>query len=88
MKQGYRIVASERRVLSVVFNDELGAIQGVLGCTAIDHATTFGSEEQLVISGVFLLCIRYNTKANQERDNTHMALTDEHFGFDSCNPDD
>jgi hypothetical protein len=49
-KQGYLIFASERRVLNVVFNDHL-AIQQVLGCTAIEHGTTFHTENQLVIPG-------------------------------------
>ena len=51
MKQGYLVLASERRVLNVVFNDELDAIQQVLGCTAIEHGTTFHTEDQLLITG-------------------------------------
>jgi hypothetical protein len=50
MKQGYLIIASERRVLNVVFNDALGSIPQVLGCTAIEHGT-FRTEDQLLISG-------------------------------------
>lgn len=49
MKQGYLIIASERRVLNVVLNDDLHAIQQVLGCTAIEHGTTFHTEDQLLI---------------------------------------
>jgi hypothetical protein len=51
MKQGYLIIASERHVLSVVFNDDLDATQQALGCTAIEHGTTFRTEDQLLISG-------------------------------------
>ena len=51
MKQGYLILACERRVLNVVFNDDLDAIQQALGCTTIEHGTTFHTEDQLLISG-------------------------------------
>jgi hypothetical protein len=51
MKQGYLIIASERRVLNVVFSDELDAIQQVLGCAASGHGTTFHTEDQLLITG-------------------------------------
>ena len=34
-----------------MFEDELDAIQQVLGCTAIEHGTTFHTEDQLLING-------------------------------------
>ena len=51
MKQGYlgtrvRAARAERCV-----KDDLNAIQQVLGCTAIEHGTTFHTEDQLLISG-------------------------------------
>jgi hypothetical protein len=51
MKQGYLLLASERRVIQVSFDDELDAIQQVLGCRAIEHGTTFHTEDRLLITG-------------------------------------
>jgi hypothetical protein len=51
MKQGYLVLASERRVLNIMFGDELDAIQQVLGCTAIEHGTTLHTEDQILING-------------------------------------
>jgi hypothetical protein len=51
MKEGYLVLASERRVLNVTFNNELDAIQQVLGCMAIEHGTTLHTEDQLLING-------------------------------------
>jgi hypothetical protein len=51
MKQGYLLLAAERHVLNIMFGDKLDTIQQVLGCTAIEHATTFHSEDQLLING-------------------------------------
>ncbi len=51
MKQGYFVLVSERRVLNVGFNDALDAIQQVLGCTVIEHGTTFHTEDQLLFAG-------------------------------------
>ena len=50
MKQGYLVLASERRVLNMSFSDELDAIQQVLGCVAIEHGTTLHTEDQLLIN--------------------------------------
>jgi hypothetical protein len=45
-KQGHFVVASQRRGLKVVFNGDLDPIQQVLGCTAIEHGTTFHTQDQ------------------------------------------
>ena len=51
MKQAYLLLASERRVLNVVLDDDLDAIQRALGYQTIEHGTTFQTEDQLIISG-------------------------------------
>jgi hypothetical protein len=51
MKQGYLVLASERRVLDIMFGDELDAIQQVLGCVTSEHGTTLHTEDQLLIGG-------------------------------------
>ena len=51
MKQGYLVLACERRVIAVTFSDEFDTIQQVLGCTAIEHGTTLQTEDQLLITG-------------------------------------
>jgi hypothetical protein len=50
MKQGYLLLSSERRVLNVLFGDELDAVQQVLGCAVIEHGTTLHTEDQLLIT--------------------------------------
>jgi hypothetical protein len=51
MKQAYLLLASERRVLNVVLDDDLDAIQRALGYQTIEHGTTFQTEDQLIIGG-------------------------------------
>ena len=51
MKQAYLVLASERRVLNVELDDDLDAIQRVIGCQTIEHGTTFQTEDQLIIGG-------------------------------------
>src|ERR1700760_1258601 len=49
MKIGYLVLASERRLLTIVLEDDLGSVQQAIGCQAIEHATTFSTEDQLLI---------------------------------------
>ena len=51
MKQAYLLLASERRVLDVVLEDDLDAIQRAIGYQTIEHGTTFQTEDQLIVSG-------------------------------------
>ena len=51
MKQAYLLLASERRVLDVVLEDDLDAIQRAIGYQTIEHGTTFQTEDQLIIGG-------------------------------------
>ena len=51
MKQAYLLLASERRVLNVVLDDDLDAIQRAIGYQTIEHGTTFQTEDQLIVSG-------------------------------------
>ena len=51
MKQAYLVLASERRVLNVVLDDDPDAIQRALGYQTIEHGTTFQTEDQLFIGG-------------------------------------
>ena len=51
MKQAYLLLASERRVLNVVLDDDLDAIQRAIGFQTIEHGTTFQTEDQLIIGG-------------------------------------
>jgi hypothetical protein len=51
MKQVYLLLASERRVLNVVVDDDPEAIQRALGYQTIEHGTTFETEDQLFIGG-------------------------------------
>ncbi len=51
MKQAYLVLASERRVLNVVLDDDLDAIQRAIGYQTIEHGTTFQTEDQLIIGG-------------------------------------
>ena len=51
MKQAYLLLASERRVLNVVLDDDLDAIQRALGYQTIEHGTTFQTEDQLFVGG-------------------------------------
>ena len=51
MKQAYLLLASERRVLNVVLDDDLDAIQRAIGYQTIEHGTTFQTEDQLIIGG-------------------------------------
>jgi hypothetical protein len=52
MKQAYLVLAPERRVLNVVLEDDLDAIQRAIGYQTIEHGTTFQTEDQLIIGGV------------------------------------
>ena len=49
MPSGYLVLASERCVLSVMFDDD--AIQQTIGCSKAEHGTTFHTEDQLLIGG-------------------------------------
>ena len=49
MKQAYLVLASERRVLNVVLDDDLDAIQQAIGYQTVEHGTTFQTEDQLII---------------------------------------
>ena len=49
MKQAYLLLASERRVLNVVLDDDPDAIQRAIGYQTIEQGTTFQTEDQLVI---------------------------------------
>jgi hypothetical protein len=49
MPLGYLVLASERRALSVKFDDD--AIQQTIGRQTVEHGTTFASEDQLLING-------------------------------------
>jgi hypothetical protein len=51
MKQAYLLLASERRVLNVVLDDDPDAIQRAIGYRSIEHGTTFQTEDQLIIGG-------------------------------------
>jgi hypothetical protein len=51
MPSGYLVLASERRVLAVTFDNDLHAIQRTIGCQTIEHGTTFATEDQLIITG-------------------------------------
>jgi hypothetical protein len=51
MPTGYLVLASERRVLVVRFDNELGAIQQTIGCQTFEHGTTLGTEDQLLVNG-------------------------------------
>ena len=49
MKYGYLILASERRLLNVMLDDESDAIQHTIGCQIVEHGTTFYTEDQLLV---------------------------------------
>jgi len=49
MPSGYHVLAFERRVLSVMFDDD--AIHRAIGCQTVAHGTTLHTEDQLLISG-------------------------------------
>jgi hypothetical protein len=51
MPTGYLVLASERRVLAVTFDNELDATRRTIGCQTIEHGTTFATEDQLIIDG-------------------------------------
>jgi hypothetical protein len=51
MPTGHLVLASERRVLQVAFDNEIHAIQRVIGCQTFEHGTTFGTEDQLLVRG-------------------------------------
>jgi hypothetical protein len=50
MKQAYLLLASERRVLNVVLDDDPDAIRRAIGYQTIAHGTTFQTEDQLIVS--------------------------------------
>ncbi len=50
MKQAYLLLAFERRVLKVVLDDDLDAIQQAIGYQTVKHSTTFQTEDQLILS--------------------------------------
>ncbi|MFZ0021550.1 MAG: hypothetical protein WAL10_29915 [Acetobacteraceae bacterium] len=49
MKQAYFVLASERRVLNVLDDDDPNAIQRTIGYQDIEHGTTFQTEDQLIV---------------------------------------
>lgn len=49
MPLGYLVLASERRVLSVTFDDD--SIHQTIGYSTVEHGTTFATEDQLLING-------------------------------------
>ena len=51
MKQAYLLLASERRVLNVVLDDDPDAIQRAIGYQTIEHGSTFQTEDELIIGG-------------------------------------
>lgn len=51
MKHAYLVLASERRVLNVVFDDAADAIHRAIGCRSVEHGTTFHTEDQHLITG-------------------------------------
>jgi hypothetical protein len=51
MPSGYLVLASERRVLRITFDNEPHAIQQAIGCGTVAHGTTLASEDQLRING-------------------------------------
>jgi hypothetical protein len=51
MRQAYLLLASARRVLNVVLDDDPDAIQRATEYQTIEHGTTFQTEDQLIIGG-------------------------------------